>query len=99
MSSTAWLDLLTHEDWLWNGRRCTLKQWKSLDWSKAYMDLGPSPAGNTGPYWHVPTRDGDAVHRLYPRLLQTKWAGLVQQVAQETKKCLNDERPVNPPPA
>lgn len=44
--------------------------WNALNWEKAWLDGGPSPAGNCGPYWHVPCRhpdDGGAVHRIYPR--------------------------------
>lgn len=39
-----------------------------LDLSKAWVDKGPSPAGNTGPYLKVPRRDGETTHRLYPRV-------------------------------
>ena len=45
--------------------------WDMLDWSKAWIDLGPSPAGNPGPYWKVPTTEPDpalrTVHRVYQR--------------------------------
>lgn len=45
--------------------------WPYLDWSSAYVDQGPSPVGNPGPYWHArclrPDCDG-AVHRVYPRI-------------------------------
>lgn len=41
--------------------------WSSLDWARAWKDNGPSPAGNPGPYLHVPyPREGTA-HRIYPR--------------------------------
>lgn len=42
-------------------------------WDAAWVDAGPSPAGNAGPYLHLPWRCGDAdlwadtVHRIYPR--------------------------------
>lgn len=42
-------------------------------WDRAWVDPGPSPAGNVGPYLHVPwaggdgDRWGDTVHRVYPR--------------------------------
>ena len=42
----------------------------ALDWSQAWIDSGPSPMGNPGPYWHVPCTHPDAgetVHRLYPK--------------------------------
>jgi hypothetical protein len=49
MTIPAWLYGTTHKDWLFDGRRCTPEQWAELDWTKAYVDLGPSPAGNLGP--------------------------------------------------
>lgn len=48
--------------------------WKHLEWNRAWVDRGPSPAGNPGPYWKVPCHClGDAddlkvVHRVYPRV-------------------------------
>jgi hypothetical protein len=42
------------------------KEWKELRWDEAWLDGGPSPAGNPGPYWHVPFRD--IVVRVYPRV-------------------------------
>jgi hypothetical protein len=78
-----WLAGTTHKDWLFDGRRCTPEQWASLDWSKAYVDLGPSIAGNLGPYWHVPDLDGDCTHRLYPKMLQGKWLNVIRQAIEE----------------
>lgn len=64
-----------------------LARFANLDWSKAHIDMGPSIFGNPGPYWHVPLKEtvidgvlydcGDTVHRLYPKLLLTKWLPLV----------------------
>lgn len=45
--------------------------WAALDWSRAYVDQGPSPAGNAGPYWHVPAQipgEDELWHRIYPRV-------------------------------
>jgi len=42
------------------------KGWK-FDWSTAYVDQGPSPAGNPGPYLHADLIGGDTTHRIYPR--------------------------------
>ena len=41
---------------------------KELDFAhkNVVVDAGPSPAGNAGPYLHVPNRDGDTTHRVYP---------------------------------
>ena len=41
--------------------------WKDFDWANAYVDPGPSPAGNVGPYLKVPYPKEDTVHRIYPR--------------------------------
>lgn len=50
-----------------DGRRVASKTWKSFgfDFSQAWADEGPSPAGNAGPYLHVPCRNG-ITHRVYP---------------------------------
>lgn len=45
--------------------------YNALDWRRAWVDKGPSPAGNAGPYWHVPCvaePDDETVHRLYPKI-------------------------------
>lgn len=47
--------------------------WERLDWSRAYVEGGPSPAGNAGPYWHVPAHGvpgmkDETWHRIYPRI-------------------------------
>lgn len=51
--------------------------WEHLDWSKAWVDSGPSPVGNPGPYWKVPCNctgvPGDVVHRVYPRYQVGDW--------------------------
>ena len=39
-----------------------------LNLSAAWVDPGPSPAGNPGPYLKAPRPRTDTVHRLYPRL-------------------------------
>ena len=39
-----------------------------LDLAAAWVDPGPSPAGNPGPYLKAPRPRTDTVHRLYPRL-------------------------------
>lgn len=78
-----WLKGTTRKDWLCDGRYCTQDRWDNLNWAKAYCDMGPSPGGNPGPYWHVPLIKGDTVHRLYPKLLKTKWLGVVRQAVKE----------------
>lgn len=86
-----WREGLSHKDWLFDGSRIRgpvmIARFNNLDWEKAYVDLGPSIAGNFGPYWHVPLKEtwidgtlydcGDTVHRLYPKVIQSKWAMLI----------------------
>lgn len=51
------------------------------DWSRAFVDRGPSPAGNAGPYLHVPrlVEGGtdpaldEVVERIYPRVQVGDW--------------------------
>lgn len=95
-----WLNGLTHKDWLFDGEPVRGKvmeaRFANLDWDKAWVDMGPSVVGNPGPYWHVPLKRtiidgelydfGDTVHRLYPKLLQTKWLPVVRQAVEESVK-------------
>lgn len=37
------------------------------DWGNAWVDEGPSPAGNPGPYLHLPLPELGTTHRIYPR--------------------------------
>ena len=92
-----WFEGLTHKDWLFDGcpirGRIMIARFANLDWSNAWVDLGPSIAGNLGPYWHVPLREtiidgelydlGDTVHRLYPKVLLSKWLPLIRQACDE----------------
>ena len=84
-----WLDGLSHRDFLLDGGPCPEAMWHRLDWSQAWCDLGPSPVGNLGPYWHVPvispSPDEGTVHRLYPKILQGKWAALIRQAATDVR--------------
>lgn len=55
-----------------DGAGISQKRWDGMgfDFSRAWVDDGPSPAGNPGPYLKVPriTAQGDeTVHRIYPR--------------------------------
>jgi hypothetical protein len=38
-----------------------------FDWDNAWVDDGPSPAGNQGPYVKLRFIPEDTVHRLYPK--------------------------------
>lgn len=98
--ANIWRDTLSHKDWLFDG--CAIRgkvmeaRFANLDWDNAWIDLGPSIAGNLGPYWHVPLKEtwidgelydcGDTVHRLYPKLLQSKWALLVLHACYESER-------------
>ena len=86
-----WLTGTTRKDWLRDGYTITEEQWADLDWSRAWVDMGPSPAGNLGPYWHVPLKSGETVHRLYPRL-PSKWRRVVKQVIAEVNAAVKTER-------
>lgn len=95
-----WRDHLAPKDWLFDGSpirgRVMIEYFNNLDWDNAWMDLGPSIAGNLGPYWHVPLcetiidgevyAEGDTVHRLYPKVLQTKWALLILHACNEAAR-------------
>ena len=39
-----WLTGTTRKDWLRDGYTITEEQWAALDWSRAWIDMGPSPA-------------------------------------------------------
>jgi hypothetical protein len=77
---------LGRRDWRLDGRkirgRALRAIWRDLDWSRARLDLGPSPAGNPGPYWHVPRRNGETTHRLSPRF-DAKWLPVVRRAIEE----------------
>lgn len=46
--------------------RCSKDYWQGFDFNDAYLDDGPSPAGNPGPYLKVFNTISQARHRLYP---------------------------------
>lgn len=95
-----WRDGLSHKDWLFDGRPIRGKimeaLFANLEWDKAWIDLGPSVGGNPGPYWHVPLKEtwidgeeyacGDTVHRLYPKVLQSKWGMLILHACNEAQR-------------
>lgn len=78
-----WRAGLTHKDWLFDGSpirsEYMIDRFNHLNWSEAWVDIGPSVAGNLGPYWHVPMDDGDTVHRLYPKVLTGKWLMVIRE--------------------
>lgn len=95
-----WRESLSPQDWLFDGRpvrsKVMLARFANLDWDNAWLDLGPSIAGNPGPYWHVPLKEtvidgelydcGDTTHRLYPKVLQSKWAMLILHACYESER-------------
>jgi len=65
--------VLTHGNTFFNGRGWSkLAKAQTWNWDKAWVDPGPSPAGNPGPYLKLPWLAGDSdlweqtTHRLYP---------------------------------
>lgn len=65
--------LLKPHNTLFNGRGWSKDaKAQSWDWENAWVDPGPSPAGNPGPYLKLPWLAGDddpwedTVHRIYP---------------------------------
>ncbi len=62
--------LVTRATSLVDGYGASKKTWEELTFPRAWVDQGPSPAGNPGPYLKVPrpTEDGaEPVHRVYPK--------------------------------
>jgi len=53
--------------WPTRKRSNGLDGWPDLDLTEAWLDKGPSPAGNAGPYLKVPGGD-ESVHRVYSRV-------------------------------
>lgn len=98
--AATWRNSLSYKDWLFDGAPIKgpvmMARFSNLDWEKAWIDLGPSIAGNLGPYWHVPLKEtiingevydaGDTVHRLYPKVLQSKWALLILHACNEIRR-------------
>jgi hypothetical protein len=79
------------------GRKGAVREiWDGLDWSQAWIDPGPSPAGNPGPYFKVPCPAQGTVHRVYPR-----WrAGDLLWVREHIRVCGSDATgaPIMTPP-
>lgn len=65
--------ILTPENTLFNGRPWTAwSKGATWNWRQAWIDPGPSPAGNTGPYLKLPYGGSDpdwkrTIHRIYPK--------------------------------
>lgn len=87
------------KDWMLNGRKVRgedqLLLWSKLDWKRAWLDMGPSPAGNPGPYWHVPWDfDGEELWaRLYPKIGLTRHLALLQRIAADAKPIPSADQP------
>lgn len=65
---------LVQPSWsLLDGAPVDAETWAALDLEKAWVDPGPSPAGNPGPYLKVPRKNDpeERVHRVYCR----RWTG------------------------
>jgi hypothetical protein len=61
--------VLTRKTCFHDGNPAQKWQWDALDFKTGFVDRGPSPAGNSGPYIHITDLDGDCTHRIYPRWL------------------------------
>lgn len=81
------------------------KHWRHLDWRRAFVDPGPSPAGNPGPYWKVPcscmgtAEDLEVWHRIYPRVFvgDAIWVKETWRVAMEAYRTYVEYRAGGPP--
>lgn len=72
--------LLTQRNTLFDGRYARWPNWlheRAFKWADAWVDPGPSPAGNPGPYLKLPViglfcdsenPQEQTVHRIYPRI-------------------------------
>ena len=59
------------------------KMWPTLELDRAWVDPGPSPVSNPGPYLKVPRPVDDTVHRVYSRIypgdliyVREEWAAM-----------------------
>lgn len=61
---------LSARNCLVDGVSMSAKRWDAMqwDWGSAWVDDGPSPAGNPGPYLHVISLVHWTTHRIYPRV-------------------------------
>jgi len=61
--------VVTRDNVFIDGGPAYKKLWDALDLEKAWIDPGPSPAGNPGPYLQVPNPEMETTHRIYSKLL------------------------------
>lgn len=60
--------LLTRRNTLFEGGPWPKRiEWDAMDWKTAFVDPGPSPAGNEGPYLKAEFSGEGTRHRVYPR--------------------------------
>lgn len=84
-----------------DGHRPSLPLWEALDLSRAWVDGGPSPAGNPGPYLQTPTFDGDASLRLYSRVQVGDRLSVREAMARDDAggwRYVADAAPIEAPP-
>lgn len=69
-SKTQTRRVITRRNSFYDGSPAIAARWSELDWasSEIFVDGGPSPAGNPGPYLHVPKPCEGTRHRIYPRV-------------------------------
>ena len=64
-----------------DGLSLSAELWDALDFSRARIDPGPSPAGNPGPYLQVPWPERGTVRRVYPKSLRTR--GVAREIERD----------------
>lgn len=79
--------VLSRRNTMLDGSPWSRYSWEDRDWQWAdsWVDPGPSPAGNPGPYLKVPEKSQDTVHRVYPRICRDD-----RMWVRETWSCIAD---------
>ena len=86
--------LPTASNSLVDGVGISAKRWADMqfDWSRAVVDKGPSPAGNPGPYLHVPAGNGETWQWHYPYIRSVIGFGAGDVGGWRHEPCLEHER-------
>jgi len=80
--------VLTRATAYMDGRWPSPVHWSLLDWESAWVDDGPSPAGNPGPYLHIRCNCEEGIwHRVYPRWQPRDRAWVREAWAQDVPGC------------
>ncbi len=83
--------IVTPHNSFWDGHSWPKGIWEQCRFDEAWIDPGPSPAGNEGPYLKVPRTEPESgddgfVHRVYPRWWRgdTLWVRESWQLVRES---------------